>query len=358
MAADGLFQAVLFSLNRPEPIRQAGLLMLLAVNLSDERQLIAALEGTAGASNTPWSKKVLQFRDLIQQGISPATAAFRVDGLLPEETVVALHLAEHSGTLPEVLSEEATRLLGQTDRSSAGRVIQSVVSFLGVMIVLLTVTTFVGVFIIPKYLDVLEELRVDIPTPTRWLSDILSVDFLTMSVVITPLFFTAVTLAVLGIRIVTEQTMRGHSRLLMWRPRFGTPFVLRVLSLATASGTALPDALHRILTVMQPCAVATALSSVRTSVENGVPLIPALKSGRFLNRREFRFLTAAETAGHLDWGLKHLAANIQQRREGRLEMAANAFGPIACVVSGILVGLFAIALYLPLIELIRNVQVD
>ncbi|MGB4737730.1 MAG: type II secretion system F family protein, partial [Fuerstiella sp.] len=98
-------------LNRPEPIRQASLLMVLATGIGQASTLLNGLKALAAESGAPWSTRVMQLAALLEQGQTLSQALSAVQGLLPEPTLIAIRVGEETGTLRQVLAAEAQGLM-------------------------------------------------------------------------------------------------------------------------------------------------------------------------------------------------------------------------------------------------------
>ena len=67
-------QTLLFTLNRPEPLRQASLLMVLASSVGDGETLTEALRAHAADCGSPWVDRILTLRLMLEQGQKLSTA--------------------------------------------------------------------------------------------------------------------------------------------------------------------------------------------------------------------------------------------------------------------------------------------
>jgi type IV pilus assembly protein PilC len=359
MAIGGLTHAAQFARHRPEPIRQASLMMLLAACISDSDALMSALRSLANeSSGSPWSDRVTQLSLLLEQGLSLGDAAARVEGLLPEESIIAIRIAENTDGLEATLADEANRLLGQSSQPIAANIATAAFSILAITTAMTCIVTFILVFIIPKFKEIFEGFEVELPEATVALIEFGDSMLATGAVTLLPTVFSLVAVVIIGQRIQTELLRDGRTSWLEWMPRFRTPTILRLLALTTASGSTIAEGLRIALSQMTPSRVATAASHVRYAVSQGEPLTTALKSARFLNAREHRFLEAADRNHHLDWALRHLAASIERRRQMKLQQLSAVLPTTAILACGAVVGFVVIAMYLPLVTIIENIQTE
>ncbi len=77
----GYIQNLLFMSNRPEPIRQTSLLMILAASVGNEDVLIDSLAAHAQETGPPWGDRVQTLRILLEQGMPTFTGTGQQSGI-------------------------------------------------------------------------------------------------------------------------------------------------------------------------------------------------------------------------------------------------------------------------------------
>lgn len=354
MAVGGLLHAIQFARFRPEPIRQASLLMVLASGISQPAILRSTLRSLIDESDSPWSDRVQHLLVLLEQGTPLSRAVSSVEQLLPEETVIALRIAEDTGTLESTLSGEATRLLSQPENPGGTSLLTAAATLLAVLTVVLGVVTFVMVFIMPKFKEIFEGFNLELPPQTQTLIGMSGI-FSGLSLLAwLPTLGGLSGLFSIGWKIQTQLLSTGKSAWLDWRARHRTPMVLRMLSLTTATGSTLGQGLHNTLAEMEPSRAATQLSRVRHDIEAGAALPQSLQRSGFISQREARFLDSATLTGHLDWALRHLAAAIERKRHSWFDRINVVIPPLIILAIGLLVGFIVTALFMPIIFLLRD----
>ncbi len=354
MAAGGILHAIQFARHRPEPIRQASLLMVLATGVSDTEILEATLKSLANESESPWSDRILQLLMLMQQGLRLSRAAATVKDLLPEESIIAIRIGEESGTLEAALSGEAVRLLSDSTKPASSTMLTLIIEALAVCTVMTGIVTFVMVFIIPKFKAIFEGFGIEFPVLTRALIQ-MSDNFYGVGIIAwMPTLAGTIGLCVMSWKIQLQLLSQGHSSWLDWRARHRTPMVLRMLSLTTATGITLAEGLRSALSEMMPSRAATQLSRVHHQVNNGAELSSALRSSGFITQREARFLDSATRTNHIDWAMRHLAAAVDRRRKLWFERIGMIIPPLMILGVGAAVCFVVVALYLPLIKLFNS----
>lgn len=354
MATGGLLHAIQFARNRPEPIRQASLLMVLASGVADADVLSTTLRSLASESGSPWSDRILHLVLLLEQGYSLSKAAGTVESLLPEETIIAIRIAEEAGNLEAALSGEAARLLSRTAQPPGSSLMTSIATLLSVLIVMIGIVSFLMVYIIPKFRMIFEDFGMELPPMTQALIEMSDSAFGLSLLLWMPTVAGLFGLCAFGWKVQLELLSQGRSHWLDWRARHRTPMVLRMLSLTTAMGCTLGEGLRSALAEMVPSRIATQLSKVRHDISSGSDLPSALHVNGFITRRESWFLEAATRTRHLDWAMRHLAANIDRRRQVWKERVSMTIPPFMILAIGAVVCFVVTAMFLPLVWMVNN----
>jgi type II secretory pathway component PulF len=353
-------QAWLFATNQPEPLRQSALLMLLAGCVGHGDSLLHCLQAHAAESRGQWGSKISQLRMLLEQGYALSSAMGVVGELVPVQSLSAIRVAEGSGMLPDVLMDEARRISVEfRQRESLGLDLAAVVLMVStVAVVGLGLLLFLSHFIVPKIRPIFGEsgFGPELPALSQRLFSFC--DFLNSTGLFLILPFLA-TLAVLAFRYQRSERMRLSQGFRPWTaswPRMWVPDLLRHLSLTAASGTPTGLALDSALEDLPHGAVTLRVSELRTRIQNGDELIAAMAGCRLIKSSEAAFLKSALRTRHLDWGLRHLAAAIERRRNRWLRGLSGIVAPL--LIFGLsLAVLFVVAgLFMPLVKLISELS--
>ncbi|MEQ9409682.1 MAG: type II secretion system F family protein [Fuerstiella sp.] len=355
---DGNLQAFLFLLNRPEPIRQSSLLMVLATGLGDNVTLLNGLRSLAAESGSPWSDRVNQLRLLLEQGQTLSEALITSQGLLPEQTLIAIRVGEETGTLKQVLAEEAHRLM---NRPVAASPVQASLPttigwLLAVGVIMKAVVAFIMFHIIPKFKKIFNDFGVDLPDMTNSLIGCSDWLLRYWYLVIFPALTLVVLLVWKMIQGQLEFLSTGRIWLTEYIPRYWSPLILRLLGITITAGATLTSGIHAILKELQPGRAAKKLSAVRLQTDAGEDCWQALQQNGFLTRREVAFLESAARTSHLDWGLLHLSRTLERRRSRWSQRIAATIQPLTVLLMGLLVGFVCIALFLPLVKLLNDLS--
>ena len=353
-----LLQNGLFALNRPEPIRQASLLMVLSSGIGNGDALINGLRSHAEECGSPWSDRVNSLRALLEQGLPLSTALRNNVGLLPETVISAVRIGEQTGTLREVLADEAQRLANESGNVqvlglSAGN---SLLWLAVVGTIMTSVVMFLMVFIIPKFKKIFEDFATELPAITVRLVELSDFTMAFGGLLFLPLLGCVAGIVFIRVYTSYQQITRGSPPLAEHWPRFWVPDVLRMLSITAAAGQPLSATIHSFVSDLRPGKAATALSGVRHRMDSGQEASEALLSEKLINQREAAFLQASVRNRHLDWGLRHLGHAIEIKRLRWVKRMAMLIEPTIILMAGIFVGFVVIAMFLPLIKLLNDLS--
>ncbi|MEO2019450.1 MAG: type II secretion system F family protein [Fuerstiella sp.] len=354
----GNLQGLLFLLNRPEPIRQSSLLMVLATGLGDSNSLLSGLKALAMESDSPWRDRITHLRILIEQGQTLSEALSSANGLVPEATLLAIRVGEQTGTLRQVLADEARQLMNE---SASGMQAQPMFSTtvawtIVVGMIAMSLVSFIMIFIVPKYKKIFSDFDVDLPPLTNTLISIsdFGADYWLLT-----MFPMMSCLLAASAFMVWAQLQRLSSGRIMFSehfPRFWTPIMLRLLSITVAAGESLTEAVHCIHTQLRPGNAAGRLSGVRQQINAGQNCWVSLQNNGFLRRREVAFIESAAKTHHLDWGLIHLARTIDRRRDRWIQRLTTFVQPLVVLFVGLVVAFVCVAMFLPLIKLLNDLS--
>jgi type IV pilus assembly protein PilC len=354
----GNLQALLFLFNRPEPIRQSSLLMVLATGLGDSTSLLSGLKALAMESSSPWSDKITELRLLIEQGQTLSEALSIATGLVPDATLLAIRVGEQTGTLRQVLAEEARRIMYQSASSSpAHPMISTTLAWmLTVGILALSIVTFILIFIVPKYKKIFSDFGTNLPAMTETLISASDWGAKYWPLTILPMMSCLLAACAYLVWANLQQLTSGRIVCSEHFPRFWTPVTLRLLSITVAAGESINDAVHAIHTQLRPGRTAGRLSAVRQELNAGNDCWAALRNNGFLRRREVAFLESAARTRHLDWGLIHLARTIDRRRERWIQRLLTIVQPMIVMSVGLVVAFVCIALFIPMVKLLNDLS--
>ena len=87
-------------------------------------------------------------------------------------------------------------------------------------------------------------------------------------------------------------------------------------------------------------------------VRLGSDWIAALWRAGILRKTDVEVLGSAASVGNLSWALRELAETCERRLGFRIQAAVQTLFPLAVVMIGLTIGLFAVSYFLPLVVII------
>lgn len=342
--------------SRPEPLRQASLLLMLAGSAGNAMALLATLQAHEAESRGEWRDCVRQLRSLLETGHSLSGACSLIDGILPPATVAAISVAEGGTGLTEVLLEESQRLGGRLP--GAGNMQESVASLAlwagAVLTVLSVLSIFLCLNFVPKTQQIFEGFGVEVPPLMQAAVDFGSGWSTLLPLFVLPVCGCLVAAIVLIWKNCLRQLQLGYWPVLGHLPRYWTPTILRLVGLGMATGATMPRVLHAAVLMLPAGRAATRVMQLRDEVQAGGSLHAALESSGLIRGRERHFLDAAGQRGHADWGFRQLAMSIEQARRRRLRRLLAWLRPVVTVLVGVLVLYYCVFVFQAMTALLER----
>lgn len=334
--------------------RQNALLWVLAIATEHQRPLAPMIEALAqDESHAYWSAKLRELAKHLNAGMPLPDALERLPGLLPAHVVLAIRVGTETGTLPAMLKESAKDFSDQHD--DVYSTWKGTVFYLAALLVaLLAVASFLMMFIIPKFKKIFEDFGTELPALTQWIVEIS--DEIAQ-------WFPMISLAgLLGLAWIAWRTRHGTTDdgpfhgLLFSHARGQAPVVLRILSVVVEGGRPIVGAISTMGRHHQSATVRNHLLFLRNEIERGGEVWDDLADLGFLKSSESRILEAASRAGNLPWALKEVAGSIERDVDYRTTYILEILRPAVLIAVSVIVGIFAIGMFLPLVKLMNDLS--
>lgn len=343
---------------RRASLRQGMLLWTMAIAVERQIPMTTALTALRQDVHPTQRHQLDKLIALIESGVPLADAFEQVPGLLSPESLLTLRVAAESGNLAVMLQAEAQHqnaLVARRDYSYRGMAYY----IMGVLVAVFVAFFFAMYFVVPKYLKIFDDFGVELPELTEW--SIRAAEFsVTFAFLLVPAGVALGWFAVVCAGVLDEQgagTSRGYPLAVIppflrrMSQRQAAAEVLRRLSYVVAAGRPLTGALSTLAKYHSNSRVANALACVYVDCEHGSGCWDAMQRAGLLRQREVSLLQAAERAGNLPWALRQTAERIVQSVDDRCRLAVEYVGPLLLLLTGGLVALYALAMFLPLVAL-------
>lgn len=327
---------------------EAGIAML--------RALTVLIEQT---ENPKLSSILAEVKDDIEQGKALSESLGKFPETFDRLYVAMVKAGEAGGVLDQVLN----RLAGFLEaRSRLTQKVKTAMSYpVGVVIVAILVLWFMLTFILPKFSAIFESTGGELPAFTQALIDLSEiVRSPWMLVVLAALWFTASSIQ------NWYQTPKGRrylDRVLLNLPIFGE--IIKKVAVARfsrtfgtliQSGVPMITALEVVKDSANNAILEDVIEEVRKEVEEGGSLSTKLSKSDIFPPMVTQMIAIGEESGELETMLEKVADFYDTEVDNSVESLTALMEPILIVVLGGMVGAVVVAMYLPIFDIIKQIQ--
>lgn len=331
----------------------------LATMIATGLPLADALENLAMQTRNAYFREVIRsaIHD-VQSGLSLSEALGRYPKIFDTLYVNLVKAGEASGKMDEVLVKLAETLEANLDFKAkvSGALIYPAV----VTVAMLAVAIFMLTTIIPRIAEVYKQFGADLPLPTRILTG--------LSSLITNYFLVVIILiglVVFGVRTLLKNPTSEYliNNLFFRIPVLGPlnaevtlTIVARTLGMLLYSGVGILSALSIMARAVPNNYFRSGLLTAVALVEKGLPLSLAIRRNPDFPPLMSQLLAIGEETGTVDQSLAKLAKYYQDITERKTKTLTSLLEPILLIVMGTMVGGLAIAVLLPMFNLVNVIK--
>jgi general secretion pathway protein F/type IV pilus assembly protein PilC len=217
------------------------------------------------------------------------------------------------------------------------------------------------VYVIPSIADLFRQMRIELPALTQWVmtfSENLSTHFTIFIIVVFALIYGAHT----AIRKSYRVRYQFH-KLLLKLPVSKVlikssvlAFITEYLSLLISSGINIVDSLEVIERSTKNEVYREKINQIRKGVSRGNSLSDEIRFHQAFPGFVIRMISVGEQSGSLDQQLRYLAEEYRQRFDHVVASISEIIKPLVMLIAGGLFILMIVALFLPIYQLIGQVQ--
>ncbi|MEF2144235.1 MAG: type II secretion system F family protein [Desulfovibrionaceae bacterium] len=267
-----------------------------------------------------------------------------------------LRAGEMSGTLIQVLD----RLIYIVEHEYKVRKdIQSALTYPIIVVVALVVAFVVLVTVVlPNFISLFEKQGIVLPLPTRicvGLHDLLTGYWQ----IVLPVLVGGIIGLILWAR--TTQGRFALHTLLLNLPILGTVFVKAAMSrfgsifaILQSSGVTVLESIDIIADTIGNEAVSRQFKNVKTLLEQGRGLAGPLRKAKYFTPMLVTMVAIGEESGQLEEMLREVAAHYDYEVEYSVSRMSELLGPVLVACLACVVGFFALAVMLPMLDLMSN----
>ncbi len=328
----------------------------LATMISAGLPLSQALEILEAQATNPLFKKVLSnVSDNVQGGLSLAKSFRKEDDIFDDIVINLLEAGEESGHLEEVLQKVATQL---EDSKRLNEKIRSAFTYPAVIaVVVVAVVAIMMLFLVPAMETIYADFDAELPWVTRFVISISNfmVSFWWLILII-------VIITVVSLKYYADSP-KGKERIhyiLLKIPVFGalaTKIQLtqfnRTLGLLLSSGLSIVESLKLTAGALGNVHFKKAVMETKAEVEKGVPMATPLSRSEFFPLIVSQMVAVGEESGQIDMVLGKMAQYYNEEVETMAANLTTLLEPFILIIVGIVVGIIALAVYMPMFTLIE-----
>ncbi|MFC1838884.1 type II secretion system F family protein [Thermodesulfobacteriota bacterium] len=264
-----------------------------------------------------------------------------------------IRAGEMSGVLAEVMDkliyvlEHENKI--KSDIRSALQYPFTVLIFLGVaFFILLT-------FAVPRFVSIFLKAGIELPLPTRVC--MILYQFLTSYWYVIIGLTVAIILS-LYFYIRTERGLYHKDTLILRFPVMGSLFVKAAMSRFASifailydSGIPILESINILSTTIGNSAISYEFGKIREGVKGGRGIAVPLKSARFFPPMVVDMVAIGESAGRLSEMLRDISSHYDEEVDYAVKRLSDSIAPVLTVGLAVIVGFFALAIFLPMWDL-------
>lgn len=336
-------------LARRRRARQQAMLWTLAVAAKRSIPLVPAVEAFAAERWGLASQEVRVLAKLLEMGKPLPEALATVGGMVPEEALVPIRVGQELGALPEGL-REATAPTGPIQAvwdQLAGKLayLCAVVVFASGIIVFLVLK------IAPAFQKIFADFEMKLPAVSAfgmfvW-TRALGPGLFLGCIFLVFLFFYAI-LRYVGVISWDLPLMSRVTR------RLHAATILDSLAMAARQGQSLPRTVATLAGCYPKRSIRRRLHGLLVDLTRGMDCAASMRARGLISDADVAVLHAAERVGNLPWAMREIADGTRRRLAYRLQAWLQILFPTAIVAFGVLVMLFYLSYFVPLIALIQR----
>ncbi|QDU06810.1 type II secretion system F family protein [Gimesia aquarii] len=334
---------------------ESELLWLLTVCVEKNIPLATELDTYSKTLSGKYREKIQQLSSFLHSGFSLTEALSATPGLVPQSTIVAARIGEKSNSLGIALRDAAVQTMKNLKQLSDRSNIANLILYLSIVVsIQFLITGFIMYWIIPKFKKIFLDFGIELPSLTLSLMDTsdfvisyfyLLLPFCSLPFIMLFLMYFGNYYGWFNLRIpfITE-----------WFPRLNTPHCLRQIAQSVSVEAHPLLALETVSEFHRWSDVRVRTHLINNQINQGENIWVALRQNKVINSAEASLCATAEKMGNLPYVLRTLADTIEQRRARKLRYLTEIIKPVLISLLGIFVGLFVIAIFMPLIKILRD----
>lgn len=313
-----------------------------------------ALEILQEQTDHPRFRKISAvIHDDVQEGISLSDAMAKHPKVFSPLYCTIVAAGEKSGTLPAAMD----RLLYLVEHEAMVKAEVKSATRYPMMVVGALVVAFVIMlgFVIPTFANYFDSAGLDLPLPTRICLHMSA--FLTSHGLLLAILAVA---AFIGMRLLARlPAVRLQIDTMLLRLPIIGPVLIKsamtrfasVFAILHSSGIMILESLQILAQSMGNAAIAVQFERLRDSLEEGQGISAPLRAARYFPPLLISMVAIGEETGRLDEMLRNVSDHYDMELRLTMKKLTDSIGPVLIVLLIMVIGFFALAIYLPMWDL-------
>ncbi len=318
--------------------------------------LLRLLEVIEKQTESPALKKAAaSIKEDVRQGASLRDAMQRRPSIFSPLYCGMVGAGETSGNVPEVL-ERLTYILEHENRVKSD--INSALQYPKVVVVALGLAFLVLLgFVVPKFASIFASAHIVLPLPTR-----IAIAMHHALLGYWHIMLLGIFSLVFGLRLYfkTENGRFVKDSFLLRLPVFGPLFIKAamsrfssILAILITSGIPIMSAMTILSETIGNSAISRAFNSIRDQMEEGKGIAGPLTNAKFFTPMVVNMVAIGEESGNLEGMLREITVHYDEEVEHAVKRLADLIAPVLTVALAVVVGFFALAIFMPMWDLTK-----
>lgn len=276
---------------------------------------------------------------------------------LPAYLISSINIAEHTGLLAEVLKDTGVFLAKEYELKQKLRQICIYPVFL--LCVLAIVIMLMIFLVIPAFADIFQRMHIDLPYLTATILSIglnIKTHFIKLCVSLLIIFIAIILveqknkLRLIFLQYILKLPVFGD-----FLRKFYLVNIVNQLIFLLGSGISIDEALNIMLNSNHNILVQDNLKTVQNLVKQGFSLADAFAKVSLSVNILQEFIDIGEKTGMLKDILSYLVSFWEKELDNTIKICLQLLEPILMISVGFIVGVFIIAIIMPLFDLVNNI---
>ena len=301
---------------------------------------------------------IISIRQDVTEGLSLHEAFGKHPSVFPQLYISMVRAGEASGALDQVL-ERLIQIMQHEHKIRTD--IRSALQYPALVILFLIVAFFVLLtYVIPKFSNIFQRSGIELPLPTR-----ICVALYNGMVHFWPIIIVVLIVAIFGTLtyLKTDRGRLAKDRLLLGLPLAGPLFnkaamsrFASIFSILQSSGVSVLDAMKILSETINNKAIANELDLISERLVQGRGISGPLQQSRYFTPIVINMTAIGEESGNLESMLNDIAAHYDAELSYTLKRFSDSLGPMLTIGLALVIGFFALAIYLPMWDLSQVVH--